>query len=61
MKNKIIIKSLLFIFLCLSSKVNAELIFKNDFPVNMQGAWSTNCSLENQIFIISFLAQARLS
>ena len=53
MKNKIIIKFLLFIFLCLSPKVNAELIFKNDFPVNMQGAWSTNCSLENQIFIIS--------
>ena len=41
---------LIFVF---SFNTNAELIFKNDFPKNMQGVWSSNCDSEYQVFIIS--------
>ena len=36
-----------------SFNTNAELIFENDFPKNMQGVWSNNCDSEYQVFIIS--------
>ena len=44
-----------FVFFCIffSLKVNAELVFKDNFPKNMQGVWSSNCSSQNQVFIIS--------
>ena len=43
----------IFIFLLLSLKLNAELVFKDEFPKNMQGIWSNNCSSDNQVFLIS--------
>tara|TARA_B100000686_G_C16690985_1_gene917588 strand:+ start:445 stop:1308 length:864 start_codon:yes stop_codon:yes gene_type:complete len=54
MISKIFIKIIIVFFvLFLSLNVNSELIFKNDFPKDMQGIWSENCSAENQTFIIS--------
>ena len=41
---------LIFVF---SFNTNAELIFENNFPKNMQGVWSSNCDSEYQVFIIS--------
>ena len=41
---------ILFLF---PSNVNAELIFDDDFPKEMQGIWSENCNTEDQVFIIS--------
>ena len=52
MQNKIFKVFFIFILL-LSFKANAELIFENDFPKNMQGVWSNNCDSEYQVFIIS--------
>ena len=49
MKTSIII----FIIFIFCSNINAELIFKNEFPKNMQGIWSNNCNAEKQVFIIS--------
>ena len=52
MRNKIFKFFFILIFL-VSFKTNAELIFENDFPKNMQGIWSSDCVSENQVFIIS--------
>ena len=43
----------IFFVLLFSLKINAELIFKEDFPKNIQGIWSEDCDQENQVFIIS--------
>tara|TARA_Y100000590_G_scaffold450231_1_gene589561 strand:+ start:1325 stop:2188 length:864 start_codon:yes stop_codon:yes gene_type:complete len=43
----------IFFVLLFSLKINAELIFKEDFPKNIQGIWSEDCAQENQVFIIS--------
>tara|TARA_Y100001970_G_scaffold284297_1_gene401349 strand:+ start:1553 stop:2413 length:861 start_codon:yes stop_codon:yes gene_type:complete len=53
MSNKNIFNVLIFFILLFSLKAQSELIFKDDFPKNMQGTWSSNCSSENQVFIIS--------
>tara|TARA_A100001011_G_C14312539_1_gene846345 strand:- start:2319 stop:3176 length:858 start_codon:yes stop_codon:yes gene_type:complete len=51
---KINIFKILIIFICIFSfKINAELIFENNFPKNIQGIWSEDCKSEYQIFIIS--------
>ena len=52
MQNKVFKFFFIFIFL-ISFKTNAELIFENDFPKNMQGVWSSDCESEYQVFIIS--------
>jgi len=52
MQNKLFKFFFIFIFL-ISFKTNAELIFENDFPKNMQGVWSSDCESEYQVFIIS--------
>jgi len=52
MQNKIF-KFFFILTILLSFKTNAELIFENDFPKNMQGVWSNNCDSEYQVFIIS--------
>ena len=50
---KIINFASIFFVLLFSLKINAELIFKDDFPKNIQGIWSEDCDQENQVFIIS--------
>ena len=50
---KIINFASIFFVLLFSLKINAELIFKDDFPKNIQGIWSEDCAQENQVFIIS--------
>ena len=52
MQNKIFKFFYILIFM-FSFNTNAELIFENDFPKNMQGVWSNNCDSEYQVFIIS--------
>ena len=52
MQNKIFKFFYILIFM-FSFNTNAELIFKNDFPKNMQGVWSSNCDSEYQVFIVS--------
>ena len=52
MQNKIF-KFFFILTILLSFKINAELIFENDFPKNMQGIWSSDCASEKQVFIIS--------
>ena len=52
MQNKIFKFFYILIFM-FSFNTNAELIFENDFPKNMQGVWSSNCDSEYQVFIIS--------
>jgi len=52
MQNKIF-KFFFILTILLSFKINAELIFENDFPKNMQGVWSSDCESEYQVFIIS--------
>ena len=37
----------------LSTFVRAELIFKNEFPKDMQGIWSSDCKAQSQVHIIS--------
>ena len=46
-------KYFLIFFLFFSFKLNAELIFENNFPKNIQGIWSSDCKEEYQVFIIS--------
>ena len=36
-----------------SSNINAELVFVDNFPKNLQGIWSEDCSMQNQVFLIS--------
>jgi len=47
--------NLLFVIFTLlfSFKINAELTFKDSFPKNIQGIWSSDCNSEIQTFIIS--------
>ena len=52
MRNKIF-KFFFILTLLLSFKINAELIFENDFPKNMHGIWSSDCVSEKQVFIFS--------
>ena len=52
MQNKIF-KFFFILTILLSFKINAELIFENDFPKNMHGIWSSDCVSEKQVFIIS--------
>jgi len=52
MQNKIFKFFYILIFM-FSFNTNAELIFENNFPKNMQGVWSSNCDSEYQVFIIS--------
>ena len=50
---KIINFASIFFVLLFSLKINAELIFKDNFPKNIQGVWSEDCDQESQVFIIS--------
>lgn len=36
-----------------SFNINAELVFVDNFPKNLQGIWSEDCSMQNQVFLIS--------
>ena len=53
MNNKKITSLLISFILLFSLEIHSELIFKDDFPKEMQGTWSENCSTESQVFIIS--------
>ena len=48
-----LLKLIICILFLFTSNVNAELIFEDDFPKDMQGIWSENCNTEDQVFIIS--------
>ncbi len=51
---KINLLKILVIIICfLSFKINAELVFEDNFPKNLQGIWSEDCQSEYQVFIIS--------
>ena len=52
MKNSLV-KLIFGIILLLPFNLNAELIFEDNFPKNMQGIWSDDCDAEYQVFIIS--------
>ena len=52
MKNNLV-KLIFSIFLLLPFHLNAELIFEDNFPKDMQGIWSDDCDTEYQVFIIS--------
>ena len=52
MKNNLV-KLIFSIFLLLPFHLNAELIFEDNFPKDMQGIWSDDCDAEYQVFIIS--------
>ena len=52
MKDSLLVLIIYILFL-FPSNVNAELIFEDDFPKDIQGIWSENCNIENQVFIIS--------
>ena len=52
MKNSLV-KLIFGIVLFLSLNINAELIFEDNFPKDMQGIWSDDCDAEYQVFIIS--------
>ena len=52
MKNSLI-KLTFGILLLLPFHLNAELIFEDNFPKDMQGIWSDDCDAEYQVFIIS--------
>ena len=52
MKNNLV-KFIFSIFLLFSFHLNAELIFEDNFPKDMQGIWSDDCDAEYQVFIIS--------
>ena len=52
MKNNLV-KFIFSIFLLLPFHLNAELIFEDNFPKDMQGIWSDDCDAEYQVFIIS--------
>ena len=41
------------IFFFSSFNINAELVFVDNFPKNLQGIWSEDCSMQNQVFLIS--------
>ena len=45
MKNSLV-KLIFGIVLFLSFQLNAELIFEDDFPKDIQGIWSENCNTE---------------
>ena len=51
--NQIIIFFILIFVLIFSMRLNAELIFNENFPKKIQGTWSSSCESEIQIFIIS--------
>ena len=36
-----------------SFNINAELVFVDNFPKNLQGIWSEDCNMQNQVFLIS--------
>ena len=51
---KINLLKILVIIICFFSfKINAELVFEDNFPKNLQGIWSEDCESEYQVFIIS--------
>ena len=52
MKNNLV-KLIFSIFLLFPFHLNAELIFEDNFPKDMQGIWSDDCDAEYQVFIIS--------
>ena len=52
MKNNIN-KIFFLIIIFFSFNLNAELIFKDNFPKELQGIWSEDCNSQNQVFIIS--------
>ena len=52
MKNNIN-KIFFLIIIFFSFNLNAELIFKDNFPKDLQGTWSENCNSQNQVFLIS--------
>ncbi len=52
MKNNLV-KFIFSIFLLFPFHLNAELIFEDNFPKDMQGIWSDDCDAEYQVFIIS--------
>ena len=41
-----LLKLIICILFLFPSNVNAELIFEDDFPKDMQGIWSENCNTE---------------
>ena len=52
MKNKFF--KFFFIIIYFSSfYINAELVFEENFPKDLQGIWSEDCSMQNQVFLIS--------
>ena len=52
MKNKFF--KFFFILIYFSSfNINAELVFEDNFPKDLQGIWSEDCSMQNQVFLIS--------
>ena len=52
MKNNLV-KFIFSILLFLPFHFNAELIFEDNFPKDIQGIWSDDCDAEYQVFIIS--------
>ena len=54
MKNNLV-KLIFSIFLLLPFHLNAELIFEDNFPKDMQGIWSDDCDSEYQVFIKNFM------
>lgn len=46
-------KSFFTIIFFSSFNINAELVFVDNFPKNLQGIWSEDCSMQNQVFLIS--------
>ena len=52
---KINLLKIVVIIICfLSFKINAELVFEDNFPKNLQGIWSEDCKSEYQVFIIYY-------
>ena len=52
MKNNIN-KIFFLIIIFVSFNLNAELIFKDNFPKDLLGTWSENCNSQSQVFLIS--------
>ena len=48
-----LLKLIFIIFIFFSPHVYSELTLEDNFPKNMQGIWSDDCSSEYQVFIIS--------
>ena len=59
MKNNLV-KLIFSIFLLLPFHLNAELIFEDNFPKDMQGIWSDDCDAEYQEIIYKTLIKASI-